>query len=553
MKAAILGRVVIVLTTGALIGGRTESAVGAAAGSSYRLVAFTGQPAPGGGSYGMMNVPRLGADGSVAFTSFLPGTSSLGIYAGRPGRLRGVSLAEPFHDVFSLSISKAGVSAFGGYRVDSQTEAFTDGVFVVASGRPQLALPLSRSTIQISFRPGYLAVKAPAGALGGGFPAQGALLIGPAGKPEIAMSEGDAAPGFPAGAVIHDILGDTKFGSVDLGEGGDAVLQVSVAPSPNRTPAPISAIYAGKKGGWKLVAAEGGSVPDVSDATYAQLSSSPSIASNALVAFVGTFSSGESRSEAAFAGPPGQVRLMVRDGDIVPATADVSFASIGQAVVNAGGDVAFTASIRYPNGGMRSGIWLKRRASDPVLIAIDGITLDTPSGRQEVTQVDLAGPGSFNDLNQLVFRATFANGAGIYLADTRPLAPWVRPIFPRRPADRVTRDKFIVISGEAIDDTGVARVEYTVAVQDKTTAATRANFKPAPKLARGDRRWSFKVPLRLGINRISVTATDKLGNGSEPLILTIRRYEPAGETTRRFPPIEIRSRARRGFPAPGGG
>jgi len=131
-------------------------------------------------------------------------------------------------------------------------------------------------------------------------------------------------------------------------------------------------------------------------------------------------------------------------------------------------------------------------------------------------------------------RIAFGDKDGIYLADTRAVAPWVRVIYPRKARDRVTRDAVYTISGTAEDDTGVAKVEYTVQrekngrqrLQATGKARQEKHFKAKsePKLAKGDRNWKFLVPLSVGDNRIEVTATDRLGNVSEPLVLVIRRY-----------------------------
>jgi len=323
---------------------------------------------------------------------------------------------------------------------------------------------------------------------------------------------------------------------VDVNESGKVALKVITTPSASPTPSTKQAIYAGAPHALKSVATTGDAAPGIAGFVMKDLSPRPSIASNDLVAFSATLSGGESTSSAVFAGQPGALHPVVKEGDAVPNTQtgavfDDVFSSV---VINETGDVIFKARIRYPNEGTRDGIWIQRASGSPVLIAIDGILLPTPSGARLVTAVDFAGPGTFNDLHQFVFRATFATGDGIYLADTRAVAPWVRVIYPRRARDRVTQDLFYTISGTAEDDTGVEKVEYTIQREkngrDRLKATGKARkekhfkAKSEPKLAKGDRRWSFRLPLAIGDNRIEVTATDKLGNVSEPLVLVIRRY-----------------------------
>jgi hypothetical protein len=165
-----------------------------------------------------------------------------------------------------------------------------------------------------------------------------------------------------------------------------------------------------------------------------------------------------------------------------------------------------------------------------VLIAISGINLPTPAGMREVTDVDFAGPGSFNDLHEFVFRASFDDGQGIYVADTRPGAPTVQIAKPAKPRDRVTQNSKILVAGTAADDTGVAKVEYTVARE--VSASKRHGNKRGKKLvtsrtklAKGSASWNFKVPLSMGLNLISIVATDQLGNQSEPYQVRVLRYE----------------------------
>jgi hypothetical protein len=163
-----------------------------------------------------------------------------------------------------------------------------------------------------------------------------------------------------------------------------------------------------------------------------------------------------------FAGPVGDLALIVESGDPVPTAPGVTFKSFDRAVVNETGDVVFGATIEYPNETTRYGMWVKRRDGLPVLLAISGIPLETPSGFAEVDDVRFAGPGTFNDLHQFAFRASSERGNGIYIADTRPGIPWLRILEPRSRRDQVTQDRVARISGRAMDETGIASVEFEV-------------------------------------------------------------------------------------------
>jgi hypothetical protein len=87
---------------------------------------------------------------------------------------------------------------------------------------------------------------------------------------------------------------------------------------------------------------------------------------------------------------------------------------------------------------------------------------------------------------------------------------------------------FIVLRGTAQDATGIAKIEYSVtrSVQKKKQGTGRRIVRVTTpvKLAKGDKVWSFRVPLAMGLNAITITATDKLGNVSEPLKVLVLRY-----------------------------
>jgi hypothetical protein len=523
----------------------------AQAGASYKVVAFTGQPAPGGGVYADFGLPKLGADGTVAFLDGLGESGTPRVVASLSGTVRlvekaGVGTPEGvgvFSSFDALSVAFDGRVAFNA--TAQVGEAFTMGVWAEGSGVqvPDTLVDFG----PVAFRAGsVLGVKSRVES-GQDLRATDALSILSAKGADNALLSGQVLPS-PAGDVAVKTILDGSMDSdpfaegyragteVDVNEAGKVALKVITTPSASPTPSTKQAIYAGAPHALKPVATTGDAAPGIAGLEMEDLSPRPSLASNGFVAFSATLTDGESTSSAVFAGLPGALHPVVKAGDPVPtAPAGVVFDDVFSSVaVNETGDVVFKARIRYPNLGTRDGIWIQRASGGPVLIAIDGIPLPTPSGARIVTAVDFAGPGTFNDLHQFVFRATFATGDGIYLADTRAVAPWVRVIYPRRARDRVTRDAVYTISGTAEDDTGVAKVEYTIQREkngrERLKATGKARHekhfkaKSEPKLAKGDRRWSFRLPLAIGDNRVTVTATDKLGNVSEPLVLVIRRY-----------------------------
>jgi hypothetical protein len=275
--------------------------------------------------------------------------------------------------------------------------------------------------------------------------------------------------------------------------------------------------------------------PGIANALYKGFQADPSLSSDGKLAIVAELTEADVEGasvpcRAIFAGTPGVLRPVVRDGDDVPGKPGANFTNLSHACINETGDVVFKADIQYPNQTTRPSIWVQRIDGSPVLIAASGVTFDTPSGPQEATSVDFAGPDAFNDLHQVVFKAGFAaNTSGVYLADTRPLIPWLRLTSPRKRRDFVTTENFVELKGTAQDATGIAKVEYSVtrSIQKKKKKGTGRRIVRVTtpvQLAKGDSVWSFRVPLAMGLNTITITATDKLGNVSEPLKVLMLRY-----------------------------
>jgi len=522
------------------------------AGASYQVLAFTGQSAPGGGIYSRLGLPKLGADGTVAFLDGLNESGTPRVVASSFGTVRLVEKADsatPEGDGTFSSFEAVSVAFDGRVAFNAMTqigESSQAGVWAENSGVqvPDTLVDFGPA----AFRAGsILGLKSRVESRYRDLASTDALSILGGKGANNALLAGDVLPS-PAGEVKAKTIFDSSVYSdpfvegyragteVDVNESGNVALKVITTPAASPTPSTRQAIYAGLPNALKPVATTGDAAPGIAGFVMKDLSPRPSLASNDFVALSATLSgSQESSSTAVFAGRPGTLRPIVKAGDPVPGATGVVFDDVfSSVVINETGDVIFKARIRYPNDGTRDGIWIQRISGGPVLLAVDGIQLPTPSGDQEVTAVDFAGPGTFNDLHQFVFRATFGDKDGIYLADTRAVAPWVRVIYPRKARDRVTRDAVYTISGTAEDDTGVAKVEYTVQrekngrqrLQATGKARQEKHFKAKsePKLAKGDRNWKFLVPLSVGDNRIEVTATDRLGNVSEPLVLVIRRY-----------------------------
>ncbi len=503
-------------------------------GASYKVVAFTGQAAPGGGVYSDFGLPKLGAEGTVAFIDGFDGEGGTPkVVASRFGRDRLVAKQGQtapvsggvFQAFTNVSVAKDGRVAYKG--TIGRGEELATGLWGEKVG---FSVADTLSTFgPMGFRAGtFFGVKAMATV--DAESSVGVLAILDEKGTSNAVVEGQSLPGPSGNVLVTGLYEASESGSfypgsqagteVDANESGVLALKVVTTPGPSPTPGTVQRIYTGTAKDLKWLASEGEAAPGLAETFLEDLSPMPAIASNGLVAFSARLSGAV--GSAVYAGQSGALRLIVKATDSVPTTVGVTFDDVfAPVVINKTGDVIFKATIRYPNESSREGIWIQRRSGRPVLIATSGIQLPTPAGLREVTDVDFAGPGTFNDLHQFVFRASFATGQGIYVADTRAVAPWVRALFPRKPRDRVTRERSMKIRGMALDVTGVEKVEYTVVREGKSR---RKAIRPLTKIAKGGQRWSFDAPLAIGINRIRVTATDKLGNVSEPLVLRILRY-----------------------------
>lgn len=517
-------------------------------GSSYRIIAFTDQSAPGGSAYASFLVPRIAQNGAVGFASWLA-SESQGVFAGQPGslqRITGTDESAPgtsglvFSSFSSVTLNASGTPAFlaeafgevgvpGLWAGGSSLGLFADdGIGISSAFVQEIAAPSFAAGNRIAAKVSLLFLSESVGS---------ALAVGTPGNMQAVLAEGDSAPGFTNGETISSLYEDDPTNDrVDQNDSGLLAFKAEVRPS--ATPSPFEVIYAGKTTNLKPVAVQKNAAPDIANAVYKGFQADPSLSSDGKIAIVAELAQSNTNgasvpSRAIFAGTPGALHPVVRDGDSIPGRPDATFTNLAHACVNETGDVVFKADILYANFATRPSVWVKRIDGDPILIAASGVTFDTPSGAQVATDVDFAGAGAFNDLHEAVFTAAFASGSGVYIADTRPLIPWLRLSSPRKRRDFVTTDNFVILKGTAQDETGIAKVEYSVTriVRNRKHGMKRriVRMTTPVKLAKGDRVWSFRVPLAMGRNLITITATDKLGNVSEPLQVVMLRYSCKGD------------------------
>jgi len=520
-------------------------------GSSYNLVAFTDQPAPGSelpgfqDRYRVLGVPAIGNGGDVAFSGDFsnPTQETFGeaVWAGRPGALARVtdtSTPAPGAEGLFSSFGAVAINALGQVAFIATALGETEEFGIWDVGPLGLAFGLSGGHAETlgpvvfnKSRAVALKIKFPGATMS-------VLINGILGFADPVLQDGDFAPGFQ-GEKILEIIGNpvdpaSAGDRVDLNDTGELAFKAIVGDTSAETS--FGVIYSGMPEDLKPIAVEGDPAPGIEDTVYSVLDGHPSLSSNGFVAFVSQIvpSSplllGVTAPSAIFAtGPDAGLRPIVREGDEVPGAPGVVFGAFSNPCVNSAGDVVFSAEIVYPGGGTRPSIWVKRMTGGPVLLAASGVNFGTPFGVLEAESVDFVGAGGFNDLNQAIFRAKFTDDAdaGIYVADTRPGAPVITVISPATPTEQVTKGKQIFVTGTAFDETGIAKVEYTVTAIQK--AGKRKKGRPArhvspTRRAIGTANWQFLIPLVLGRNRVSVVATDSVGNVTE-CEFTVIRYE----------------------------
>ncbi len=510
-----------------------------AQGCTYESVAFTGQTAPGGGTYHQFLPPRIAQNGEIAFIGLDAASESpsQGVFCGLPDSLvciaaSGVAIPDGkgvFADFTSVSLAEDGRVSFN---AGISYDGYSRGIWMVNSQGIVKRAQTSSIAIQdlgpASFRSGEILAKGSFYAAGGDL-AEQALFQGA--SLSTALVSGAVLDGRRVQKIYdaYEYLYSSVGAEVDSNETGAVVFKAAVSPSADPTPYPVETLYAGTPGKLASVATAGDSAPGLSG-EYAHFSPRPSISAGGTLAFSAILTTnGESSTTGIFSGLAGAISEKVLEGQAVPTTTNVVFGALSDAVVNSTGDVIFRATIRYPNESTRQGIWIKRQTGAPVLIAVDGMTLQTPGGPREVTGVDFAGPGTFNDLHQFVFLAKFGDtDEGVYIADTRPGAPFITVTRPRKPREFVTTAATVKVIGKALDDTGVQCVRYTVS-RERSIKKNKAKkwIVSRPRRAEGSRNWNFEVPLSMGLNLISITATDKLGNVSEPYKIRMLRYKAA--------------------------
>jgi hypothetical protein len=149
------------------------------------------------------------------------------------------------------------------------------------------------------------------------------------------------------------------------------------------------------------------------------LGSAPTLGNGGAVAFVSDLSGSGVTSESdrallVFDGSAG-LRAAVREGDLIVDALRVSVLDTALDV-NAGGTVAFTASLVRAADGTSAGrgLFVARPEGDVLLAVRDGMLLEIAPG--DVRRVSFFGFGGLNDAGDVVFRADFEDGSsGVFV------------------------------------------------------------------------------------------------------------------------------------------
>ncbi len=526
-------------------------------GAEYSRIISTGEAAPRGETYGTLTQGALGSDSTLGVFGSVLGTESNRVWVGKDGTFSVVAAegeAAPggggtFAQFGGLSINGVGETAFFSRSndVSFETEYFAvenGGLVPALPGQapfaefPQFALA-SGGTAEYAAG-NFLAVKL--GLEGVNEQFMTVLATGEPGNLKATFAEGQPAPvgaGLPPDLTFGRIFGD-GFDSFNdpgpfLGINDSKEIIFVAEVFANSGDLNRLVVYAGPVSAPRIVAVTQQLAPGTGDGFYSSFGS-PSISSNGLIAFSAGFFGSDSSGAAIFLGTPeGVVPVVKRDDQVPGGDEGVLFGNFGSLAVNARGDIVFWAQIVYPNELRRPSVWLKRAGEDPVLLAATGNVFKTPDGPAEVTGLEFKGEGAFNDLNQVAFVLSFGDRDGLYLADVRSGYPVVSITSPAQRSDQVTTRAATVIAGTATDATGVREVD--VVVTGRTVAKSGKNGEKRRRGRRkqvaralevsADNTWSFRAPLEMGNNRISVTATDLLGNVSPSTDFTVIRYQKA--------------------------
>jgi hypothetical protein len=450
---------------------------------SFTIVARTGQPAPGaaGVSYGELGAPAINPAGQVAYFASLVGptanaANNSAVFAGAPNApallaragdsvgggfsLARVDYALPRFNADGHALIGAPLAGPG---IDPANDAATYAYYLAAPGSPLRKVAPAVGPNNSYFIPVLTAgdraawtgndgpftwsAANPTPASVGGAPIETVLLnpagqlaflsaaengtaviVGPPGAGQVVAQSDDPAPGTPAGTTFTLPL----FPAVNAA--GQVAFRAYLAPQDG--PNSDASIWVGKPGAVGLVARAGNVAPGTGGLRYGDIGGdidqyqTPALSPAGEVAFTTALVDGQQgfHGTALFAGKPGQVRLVAREGDHAP-NAPVNY-TVGDLrpfinmAINAKGQVAFLDNADT--------LYVVDADGRLTLIAAIGLPFQLAAGDSRIVtdvafgelQTSTGGEDGratgFNDLGQLVFTLGFADNTSAVVVGTVP-------------------------------------------------------------------------------------------------------------------------------------
>jgi hypothetical protein len=471
--------------TGAAVTFDNDTAVTAGFPGAFSLVAREGDPAPtgvGGETYDFVSSPSTNGAGLAGFRSTLD-PAGFGIFRYTAGGTEllardGTPVAEvgggamlSFQFGNRYPISDAGTVAFSG----------------VMSGGP------------VTGNDNYAVFLATPGTIG---------IV--------------ARRGFTVPPGAETALYDT-FEFLDMNASGSIAFVASLQNTGST--ANDRGIWVSSSGVLSLVAREAGAAAGLPGVTFGTLGNAVGIGDDGTVAFCAELLGAgvtADNAESVWAGKPGGLKLIAREGEAAPGTESgvvfdklviTWYPDIGPAV-NPNGQAAFLARVRGPGvtDANNDGLWAQDGDGNLRLVVREGMMIPATGGDRPVGTFDalylpitFSPVDGFGSANALIFTAETSGGSfdGVYVAAV-----------PGRTPDEVAptlrvngRKKFVTeaaqvrLNGSASDNVGVDRVEYKV--------------KGRPfRSARGTTAWKVKIRLAAGRNPVKLRAVDTSGNMS---------------------------------------
>jgi hypothetical protein len=263
----------------------------------------------------------------------------------------------------------------------------------------------------------------------------GGIFFGTPNNLRVVARAGSQVPGLAAGVKFDP---DGSPGDPSLNQRGQVVFNASIKGG-NVTSGDDSGIWLYDNGAYDLIAREGDQAFDEpAGVNFAFLGwAYPLLNNNGQMIFRGGLTGDvqPTNDSALWSGPLDDLRMLAREGDVAPDVTDgAKFASfvypyLDDYSINALGQVAFLGNLTGDGVTSKNdqGIWATDYTGQLHLLAREGDSIEIfPDMFRTIAELDYASHSNnedgrasgFNDLGQLVFRATFNDGtSGVFVSD----------------------------------------------------------------------------------------------------------------------------------------